>query len=155
MKKIQMISLTAMLLFSTHKTPAKLNNFGISDIFPTKSDDNKTFDLRIAEEMLGGQQLNIHGRHVTNLKVQNILDFIPKIDAYFENLLNTQNHNTHDLKIAQLAIIDVQKAKKMLRPQDVSADDEYDLRVALGAITTKINGYFHDDNIEPEDYLQP
>jgi hypothetical protein len=154
MKKIQIISLAAMLLVSMHKTLPTLNNFGISDIFPTKSDDNNTFDQRIQEEMLGGKQLNIHGRHVTNLKLQDILNFIQKIDAYFEHLLNTQNHNPHDFKIAQLALIDVQKAKKMLRPQDVSADDEYDLRVALGAITTKINGYFHDDNVEPEDYLQ-
>jgi len=153
MKKLQIITLAAILLFSTHHITPTLNSFGVSDIFPTKSDDNDTFDLRIAEEMLGGQQLNIKGRHVTNLKLQDILNFIPRIDAYFENLLNTQNHNPHDFKIAQLAIIDVQKAKKMLRPQDVSADDEHDLRLALGAITTKINGYFHDDNVEPEDYL--
>ena len=155
MKKLNLIGLTALLLANSFPTFPTLNNFGISDIFPTKSDDNAIFDQRIEEEMLHGQQLNIHGRHVTNLTLQDILDFIPKLDAYFENMLNTQDHNPHNLQIAQLAIIDIQKAKKMLRPQDVSADDEHDLRLALGAIMTKIDAYTHTDNVEPEVYLQP
>ncbi len=41
----------------------------------------------------------------------------------------------------------------MLRPQDVNADDEYDLRLALRKLTTQINGYTHTDNIEPDEYL--
>lgn len=147
MKHLHVIILT-LSIFTTHQTLPKLNSFGISDIVPTKSDDNDIFDLRIAEEMLQGQLLDISGRHVTNLKLQQILNFIPKIDAYFENLLNTHNHNRQDFHLAQLAIIDVQKAKKMLRPQDVSADDEHDLRLALGALTTKINNYYHADEIE-------
>ena len=146
--------LSGLLLATSHQTFSTLNSFGISDIFPTKSDDNTIFDQRISEEMLAGKQLMIHGRHVTNLSLQDILNFIPKLDAYFENLLNTQNHNPQDLQLAQLAIIDIQKAKKMLRPQDVSADDEHDLRIALRAITTKINGYTHTDNVEQDEYLR-
>jgi len=85
--------------------------------------------------------------------LQQILDFIPKLEAYFQHLLNTQNHDPKAFKMAQLAIRDIEKAKKMLRPQDVSADDEQDLRAALAAIKTKINNYKHDDEVEPEDYL--
>jgi hypothetical protein len=147
MKHLHVILVT-LSIFTAHHTLPKLNSFGISDILPTKSDDNHIFDLRIEEEMLEGRSLDISGRHVTNLKLQQILDFIPKIDAYFENLLNTHNKNQHDFHLAQLAIIDVQKAKKMLRPQDVSADDEHDLRLALGRLTTKINNYSHTDEIE-------
>ncbi len=147
MKHLYLIILI-LSIFTAHQTLPKLNSFGISDILPTKADDNDIFDLRIEEEMLNGQLLDISGRHVTDLTLQQILDFIPKIDAYFENLLNTHNHNQQDFHLAQLAIIDVQKAKKMLRPQDVSADDEHDLRLALGALTTKINNYYHTDEIE-------
>ena len=153
MKIIKNIIVTSLLATCFQTTFTTLNNFGISDIFPTKSDDNATFDQRIAEEMLDGQQLNIHGRHVTNLKIQNILDFIPRLEAYFQSLLNTQNHDAQNFKLAQLALVDIAKAKKMLRPQDVSADNEHDLRLALQAITTKINAYTHSDNVEPESYL--
>ncbi len=90
MKVSQSYILLYMLVLTTSPLYPKLNSFGISDIFPTKSDDNAIFDQRIEEEMLNGQQLNIHGRHVTNLKLQDILDFIPKLDAYFQYLLNKQ-----------------------------------------------------------------
>jgi len=153
MKQIKQLLVAGILVAYAGIADAKLNSFGISDIFPTKSDDNATFQRRIQEEMMDGQNLNIHGRHSTNLTLQKILDFIPKLEAYFQNILNTQNHDPKAIKIAQLAIRDIQKAKKMLRPQDVSADDEQDLRVALQKIETKINAYMHDDAVEPEDYL--
>ena len=88
------------------------------------------------------------------MTLQEILHFIAKLQAYFENLLNTQNHDPQALQIAELAIIDIQKAKKMLRPQDVTAEDEHDLRRALQAIMDKINGYSHTDNIEQDQYLE-
>lgn len=154
MKKISFILLTICSIVTTNHIAAKLNNFGISNLVPSHDDDNDVFDLRIEEEMLNGKKLNIHGRHVTNLQLQDILQFIPKISIYFEHLLDTHNKNTDALNLARLAIIDVKKAKKMLRPQDVSGEDENDMRAQLWKIESRINAYFHVDNVEASSYIK-
>ncbi|MBV8660589.1 MAG: hypothetical protein JO129_00370 [Candidatus Dependentiae bacterium] len=153
MKFLNSIIFSIFLLFGSYNLFAELNEFGISNIFPTHTDDNDAFDQRIQEEMMNNN-LQISGRHTESLTLQNILDFIPKIDVYFENLLDTNNQNPDDFKLAELAVRDVEKAKKMLKPQDVTPADEHDLRIALNRINTKINAYDHTDAIEASSYIK-
>ena len=40
MKNLKIVMLSGLFLATMHQTFSTLNNFGISDIFPTKSDDN-------------------------------------------------------------------------------------------------------------------
>lgn len=54
----------------------------------------------------------------------------------------------------KLAIIDVEKAKKMLKSQDVTPYQEHLLRAALGSIKTKVNAYSHTDAIEGSSYIR-
>jgi hypothetical protein len=155
MKNQNFMILSAVLFFGFNNLFAELNQFGISDIIPTVNDDNATFDQRIQEEMID-TNLEISGRHTESLTLQNILDFIPKIDACFQNFLNNpDNQNPNDLELIKLAIIDVEKAKKMLKPQDVTPEDEHDLRILFNPIKTKVNAYDHTDNIEASSYIIP
>ena len=154
MKFLNSIIFSMFLLSGSYNLFAELNEFGISDIFPTHADDNDAFDQRIQEEMIN-TNLQISGRHTESLTLQNILNFIPKINTYFENLLDTNNQNPDDFKLAQLAIRDVEKAKKMLKPQDVTPEDEHDLRLALNSIAVKINAHTHSDNVESSSYIIP
>jgi len=56
MKRLNKFAILTLLITSTWSLYPKLNSFGISDIFPTKADDNATFDLRIQEEMMNGKK---------------------------------------------------------------------------------------------------
>lgn len=155
MKNQNFIFLSVLLIFGCNNISAELNEFGISDIIPTHADDNATFDQRISEE-LANNNLMFQGRHTESFTIQTILDFIPKIDAYFQNYLNNaDNQNPNDLELIKLAIIDVEKAKKMLKPQDVTPSQEHQLRYIFDPITTEINKYDHTDNIEGSSYIRP
>ena len=155
MKNQFFIIITACLFFGCNGLNAKLNQFGISDLIPSHADDNKIFDQRISEELLNGKSIKFRARRTTNFTIQDILQFIPRIDAYFQYYLNsTSNRNPNDFELIKLAIIDVEKAKKMLRRQDVTAEDEHVLRDLFNPIKTKINGYKHTDNIEGSSYIQ-
>ena len=145
----------ALLLFGCNHISATLNTFGISDVIPSHADDNDTFDVRISEELTNGNSLELHGRHTTSFTLKDILKFIPQINACFQNFLNhADNRDPNDFELIRLAIIDVEKAKKMLRPQDVTNDDEHDLRYLFDPIKTEINAYKHTDNVEGSSYIQ-
>ena len=62
--------------------------------------------------------------------------------------------HTDDFELIKLAIIDVEKANKILRRQDVTAEDEHVLRDLFNPIKTKINASKHTDNIEGSSYIQ-
>lgn len=126
----QNYSFLAMLLFfSSNIISAKLNQFGISDIIPpthisfTATQD--AIEQRIAEEMND------------NLTLQDILDFIPKIEKYIDHLLDTNDYNAADIQDAKLAVQDVEKAKKMLKINQVDPDGEHDLRIALRHVASR------------------
>lgn len=155
MKKQNFILIAALLVFGCNHVSAKLNNFGISDIIPSHADDNNAFDLRISEELTNGKPLEFHGRHTTSFTLSDILKFIPQIDACFQNFLNhADNQDPNDFELIRLAIIDVEKAKKMLSPQDVTSDDEHDLRYLFDPIKTEVNAYKHTDNVEGSSYIR-
>jgi len=156
MKKICMI-ISALLFFSSTDISAKLNEFGISDIIPSHSDDNDTFDLRISEEMAHNIPLEFHhARRTDSFTIEDILKFIPNIQNYFEFYLDhPDNRDPQALELIKLAIIDVEKAKKMLRAKNVTPQQEHQLRFIFDPIKTKINGYDHTDNIEASSYIMP
>ncbi len=132
-----------LLFFSSFNLSATLNEFGISNIIPSHSDDNLIFDQRINEEMTNNN-LILDGRRSDNITLQNILDFIPNIKNYFEYFLNhPDNQDPNSLELIKLAIIDVEKAKKMLRPQNVTPQGEHQLRYLFNPIKVKINAYGH------------
>ena len=154
MKKYNFMIAAMVIILQTHDCTATLNNFGISDIVPTKSDDNQVFDQRINEEMAHGN-LILSGRHTQSFTLQDILDFIPRIEKYFQHLLDTHNKNPEALRLVRLAIIDVQKAKKMLRSNKVTPEEEHKLRLMFDPIKVKINAYQHTDNVEASSYIMP
>jgi len=156
MKKICMM-ISALLVFGSINIAAKLNNFGISDIIPSHSDDNNTFDKRISEEMANGNALEFHhGRRTESFTIQDILRFIPNIKNYFEYYLDhPDNRDPNALELIKLAIIDVEKAKKMLKSNNVTPEQEHQLRFIFDPIKVKINEYDHTDNIEASSYIMP
>jgi hypothetical protein len=155
MKKNVMLVLSLLFLNSLHIS-AKLNEFGISDIIPSHSDDNKTFDQRISEEIANGQKIKFKGRRTDSFTIDDILKFIPNIQNYFEFYLNhPDSKDPQALELIKLAIIDVEKAKKMLRAKNVTPEQEHQLRFIFDPIKTKINGYDHTDNIEASSYIVP
>jgi len=112
------------------ETGSDLNEYGISTLLPPKNvsfaADNSIFTERIRQE-LGA-----------NFSIQDILNFIPNIEAYVEHLLNRHNHNQEMITIAQLAVIDIKKAKKMLRSNQVTSQEEHDMRLALRKIDIRV-----------------
>ncbi len=154
MKNRNYMFLSVLLFSGCNNLFAELNQFGISDIVPTHADDNNTFDQRIGEEMTDGN-LTLKARRTESFTVQDILKFIQKINNDFENFLNNPDNQDPDaLEDIKLAIIDVEKAKKMLRSQDVTPYQEHLLRAALGSINTKVNAYNHTDAIEGSSYIR-
>jgi hypothetical protein len=154
MNKQNFIIFSVLLFFGCNNIFAELNEFGISNIVPSHADDNTIFDQRISEEMTN-DGLKLSSRHTNSLTSQSILYFIAHIKAYFNNLLNTNDKSPDDLELAKLAIIDVEKAKKMLKPQDITPQEAHDVRNAFNSIKTKINAYTHTDNIEGSSYIRP
>lgn len=155
MKNQNFMIISVLLFFACNNLSAELNQFGISDIIPSHADDNAVFDQRIKEEMTN-DNFALDSRHTESFTIQDILQFIPKIKAYFENYLNhADDRNPDDLEFIKLAIIDVDKAKMMLKPQDVTPQEEHNLRIAFGRLNTRINAYLHSDNIEGGSYIRP
>jgi len=134
---------------------AKLNKFGISDIIPTHDDDNNVFDKRINEELAHGKLSFEHkSRRTRSFTIHDILKFIPKIQACFDDLLDhADNHNPQTFEYIRLAIIDVEKAKKMLRSKDVTPHQEHDLRRIFDPIKVQVNNYKQTDEVEGSSYI--
>ncbi len=154
MKNKNFLILSIVAFFACNNLFAKVNRFDISDIEPTHADDNAVFDQRISEEMTNNS-LTLKGRRTESFTVQDILKFIQEINANFEDFLNNpDNQDPNALEDIKLAIIDVEKAKKMLKSQDVTPYEEHLLRAALGAINTKVNAYSHTDAIEGSSYIR-
>lgn len=130
----------------------ELNNFGISINMPMNKNDHTIFTQRISEEMAQGKSLHLSGSHSKILKIQDILTFIACVDRYFNFLLDSSNQDQEAFKLVEISLIDIARARKMLRPQDVTADEEFDLRKAIDTLTAKVNAYKHTDNIDPEMY---
>ena len=130
-----MCSLTLQNLqgITPQKKSSSLNSFGISTIIPDKkiSTDQKN-DLiaqRIIEEL--GE----------NFTLQDIFNFLRKIQDYYDHLLNTQTLNDQTLLLAKLALQDIQKAKMSpyIKSNTVTPDDEHNLRVEIGKLSRQIN----------------
>lgn len=153
--KIKMFMIISVLLFfGCDNLSAELNQFGISDIIPSHADDNVVFDQRIKEEMTN-DSFALESRHTESFTIQDILRFIPRIKAAFESYLNhADNRNPDDLEFIKLAIIDVEKAKMMLKPQDVTPQEEHELRRVFDRLNTRIRAYTHSDNIEGDSYIR-
>jgi len=112
-KKICMMLVTLFCFeFGYNNLSAKLNKFGISDIIPTHDDDNNVFDKRINEEFAHGKlQFEHKSRRTKSFTIHDILKFIPKIQACFDDLLDhADNHNPQTFEYIRLAIIDVEKS---------------------------------------------
>ncbi|MBP6869904.1 hypothetical protein KBC04_03415 [Candidatus Babeliales bacterium] len=134
MKKFKNIMVTAIFLgLAMSSLQAELNEFGISDIIPAEeisSDDYAhVIRQRIAEE-LGD-----------NFTLQDIFSFFPKIQAYYDYLLNTQNHDEKAMLLAKLALIDVKKAKMSptIKANTVTPEDEHNLRIEIGKLNRQIS----------------
>ena len=52
-------------------------------------------------------------------------------------------------------ILDKQQAKKMIKSNNVTPEQEHQLRFIFDPIKVKINGYDHTDNIEASSYIVP
>jgi len=117
-----------------YTTHSSLNQFGISTRMPntTKSfkESNKVFAQRIDEEM--GQSLN----------VEIIEKFIPKIQNYINYLMNQNNLSDKEKELARLAIIDIVRAKKMLRPNTVDPKELAQLRRSIEKIQQEVDSFF-------------
>jgi predicted glycosyl hydrolase (DUF1957 family) len=138
MKKLNSIFVLILMTCNFYNVYAKLNSFGISDIIPFNksfTDDNLVFLERISEEM-GCKQ---------DITIEIISDFLKKVEIYFNNILDNQNNNPLAIKIAKLAIIDIEKAKKMLKPENVDADSLSQLRNNIRRLDKKINLYKAND----------
>lgn len=133
MKKLKLIITSIFLILNFQNLHTKLNEFGISDIVPVKksSKNNSVFKKRITEEM--GLK--------SKLTAQIILNFIKKIDVYFNHLLDTDNQDPQALQLVNIAITDVNKAEKMLKSNRVTPEEEHELRIALRNLNRKINSY--------------
>lgn len=126
------IFISIVLIFCFSNLSAKLNDFGISNIQPSKKSSSKkyiAFDQRILEEM------------GDNITLQIILKFIPKIEAYFQHLLNTDNQDPQALSLVKFAILDVKKARKMIEIENIDPREEHELRIALRKLDKKVNLY--------------
>lgn len=112
---------------------AKINQFGISDIIiPEKigtAEKNEMIAQRIQEE-LGD-----------NFTLQDLFDFLPKIQAYYDYLLNHHIDDHAAWHILKNALMDVKKAKMShyLKANTVTPADEHYLRVELGKLDREIN----------------
>lgn len=132
-KLLKIIQISIILHGMCIDVSAEINQFGISNIMiPENSsinEENKMIRHRIAEEL--GE----------NYTIQDILNFLPKIQAYYDHILNTQNLNEENLLLAKLALIDVKKAKMSptIKSNTVTPDDEHTLRVELGKLQRQIS----------------
>lgn len=155
MKKSVIIISSFLLFFSSSTLLPKLNEFGMSDLLPSHADDNDIFDQRISEELTNRHDLQLDVRHTESFTIHDLLEFIPKIKAYFENYLNhPDTQNPEDLELVKLAVIDVEKAKKMLKPQNITPYQAHKLRAAFNALKARVNAYLHTDKIEPSSYIK-
>jgi len=109
-----------ILLASMNQINAELNSFGLSTIIPERdksfSVSDQEFLDRISEEM------------GSNLTIEKIMDFLRKIQANINFLMNKNNITKADKEIIMLAIIDVTKAKKELRPDETNPESLARLR---------------------------
>jgi len=132
-KLLKIVQVSIFLNFMFVDVSAELNEFGISDILVSKDastdEENHIIRQRIAEEL---------GEDYT---LQDIFSFLPKIQVYYDHLLNTQSLDETTLSLAKLALMDVKKAKMSptIKSNTVTPEDEHNLRVELGKLNRQIN----------------
>jgi hypothetical protein len=131
MKKLYISLLFLTKLDEVHAT---LNEFGISNILPPKTSfaqDNQAFQNRIMEEMGDSKEVTL----------PKILDFLSKIQIYFDHLKDTNNLNATTIELARLALTDVQKTIKKLKTTQITAQDKEDIRKRILHLDQQINSY--------------